>query len=308
MTWHLVTTDFPPRVGGIASWSVAVARVLVDAGEEVLVHAREPGPSDLPVTRMWGRSWRRWQGVWGALSTLPRLRGDDVVLAATWPLAVHLVGRAPLLVAYHGSDITRPPPIPGRERVAAAAKNLPVSRFLGSLLGAPYTVLPNPIRPVAPARRGDAILVIARLGPLKGVDTAIEFAHRLRRPIVIVGDGPERPALEAQAEKLGVRATFTGALPPDQIPWDDTWALVLFSRTDAEGGAEGLGIVLLEAAARGIPTLGTDVGGIPEAATVVLKDPLADTVPPLPSGQAVQSWLAEHHGPERTLAVLMAAR
>lgn len=300
MTWHLLSTDWPPTLGGVASWSVAVAGLLRDAGEEVLVHAR--GGSGPGVVRMWGRSWRRWQGVWGALSLRPRYRAGDVVLAATWPLAVHLP--MPLLVSYHGSDLTRPPPIAGREAVVARARNLPVSRFLGGLLGAPHRVLPWPIEPLPAARRGDRLLVVARLVASKGVDRALRFAARLGRPVTVVGEGPERPALERLAAELGLDAHFTGALPPAAIPWDGSWALALFSRADAGGGAEGLGLVLLEAAARGIPSFGSAVGGIPEAASVVLADPETDAVPALPAAAEVQHRLAEEHGRARTLAVL----
>ena len=212
MTWHLLTTDFPPLDGGIATWTAGVAGALHDAGEPVEVHVRgrPEGRWPFPVVGMWGRSWARWGGVWAAISARRHLAAGDRILAATWPLATHLVGAAPLLVAYHGSDLTRPPRVTGLERVRSAAINLPVSRFLGERLGAPFTVVPSPIDPLPPVRRGDRLLVIARLGPLKGVDRAIRLARRLDRPITVVGDGPERAALERLAGELGVDAVFTG--------------------------------------------------------------------------------------------------
>lgn len=307
MTWHLLTTDYPPTLGGVATWSRAIAQLLTDAGETVRVHSKGGGEGPIPVVRMWGRSWRKWQGVWAAASVWPRWRAGDVILAATWPLAVHLTER-PLIVAYHGSDLTRPPPIAGRDRVVRSAVNLPVSRFLGAQLGAPHTVLPYPIAVTTPARRGGRILVVARLVASKGVDTSLRFAARLGRPITVVGDGPERAGLEHLATTLGLDARFTGAVPPDAIPWDEAWALTLFSREDEGGGAEGLGLVLLEAAARGVPSFGTRVGGVPEAASVVLDDPLRSDVPEPPGADEVQGWLAATHGPARTLAALRAAR
>ena len=104
----------------------------------------------LAITPMRGRSWARWGAVWAAASVVPRLRAGDRILCATWEMAPHLVGRAPLAVAWHGSDITRPARRGGRERVIARAVNLPVSRYLGGLLGAPHTVLPVPLDPLAP--------------------------------------------------------------------------------------------------------------------------------------------------------------
>lgn len=79
MTWHLVTTDFPPMDGGIATWTEGIARGLVEAGEEVVVHARgrPQGTWPFAVRGMPGRSWARWGGAWAALSVRPRLREGD---------------------------------------------------------------------------------------------------------------------------------------------------------------------------------------------------------------------------------------
>ena len=58
---------------------------------------------------------------------------------------------------------------------------------------------------------GKGILVVARLTTQKRVDLAITAAARLGVPCVVVGDGPERPALEALARaRRGFE--FTGAL------------------------------------------------------------------------------------------------
>ncbi len=330
MTWHLVTTDFPPRDGGVATWALGAALALHAAGEPVLVHARDvpDAPLPFPVVRMWGRSWAKWAPWWAAASVLPRLAEGDRILAATWPLAVRLLGAAgrrdvPVFVAWHGSDLTRPPLVAGLDAVRRAAIHVPVSDYLGGLLGVPYTVLPAPIDPVAPVPRGDRLLVVARLGALKGVDRALRLARRLGRPITVVGEGPAREGLEALAADLRVDATFTGALPRDRVPWSGTWALALLSRpenapalmtpvdprlgwTVPPGGAgqEGLGLVLLEAAARGIPSIGTRTGGIPEAASVVLDDPDHDPVPTLPDGDAVRAALVRRHGSARLSEVL----
>jgi len=331
MTWHLVTTDFPPRDGGVATWALGAAAALHAAGETVLVHARDaPDASPpFPVVRMWGRSWARWGPWWAAASVLPRLAPGDRILAASWPLAVRLLGAArrrdvPVFVAWHGSDLTRPPLVPGLDAVRRAAIHVPVSDYLGGLLGVPYTVLPAPVDLMTPVPRGDRLLVVARLGPLKGVDRALRLARRLGRPVTVVGEGPAREGLEALAADLGVDATFTGALPRDRVPWAGTWALALLSRPEAAplrpapvnprlgwapppGGAgqEGLGLVLLEAAARGIPSIGARTGGIPEAASVVLDDPDHDPEPTLPDTDAVRAALARRHGSARLVEVLL---
>ncbi len=299
-----MTTDFPPREGGIATWAADTAAALRAAGEEVAVYApRRLGSTG--VVPLWGRAWARWAHAWVALQVLPRVRTGDRVLCATWPLATSLLGRADVSVVFHGSDLTRPPLTAGLDGVKQRARLFPVSQFLGGLLQAPHRVLPAPIGPEARAKRGDALLAIARLGPLKGVDRAIRLAATSGRPITVVGDGPARPDLEALAATLGVRATFTGRLPRAAIPWDGHHAALLLSRPDPDGtGAEGLGLVLLEAAARGIPTIGSRTGGIPEAAMHAIDD--GDPLPELgvSSGDDAVQFVTARHGPERTVGAL----
>jgi glycosyltransferase involved in cell wall biosynthesis len=81
--------------------------------------------------------------------------------------------------------------------------------------------------------------------------------------LVMIGDGVRRPELEARAVRLGIRPSvrFTGELPagaPVQRHLDDADVFVLPSRT------EGLPRAMVEAMARGLPCIGTAVGGIPE--------------------------------------------
>ena len=81
--------------------------------------------------------------------------------------------------------------------------------------------------------------------------------------LALVGDGRCRPALEAQAERLGLGSAvrFRGALPagePVRRALDEADLFVLPSRQ------EGLPRAMIEAMARGLPCLGSDIGGIGE--------------------------------------------
>jgi glycosyltransferase involved in cell wall biosynthesis len=84
----------------------------------------------------------------------------------------------------------------------------------------------------------------------------------------IIGDGPLRRQLQALALSLGVadRVEFLGALPHAEVLASMRKAamLVLPGIRTATGREEGLGMVLLEAAATGVPIIGSRVGGIPE--------------------------------------------
>ncbi len=86
---------------------------------------------------------------------------------------------------------------------------------------------------------------------------------RLDLHLVVVGDGQHRPELEARARALGLaeRVQFRGQLTAGaavRAELDRADLFVMPSLT------EGLPRALLEAMARGLPCLASDVGGIPE--------------------------------------------
>ncbi|MCI0370917.1 MAG: glycosyltransferase family 4 protein [candidate division NC10 bacterium] len=103
---------------------------------------------------------------------------------------------------------------------------------------------------------------VGRLAKVKRYQDLIAAVARLTRPDVaclLVGDGPEAPALAAAARQAGVgdRVRFLGWR--DDIP-RIVGALNVFVLPSAN---EGMGRVLVEAMAAGVPVIGTRVGGIP---------------------------------------------
>ena len=108
---------------------------------------------------------------------------------------------------------------------------------------------------------------------VKGIEYLIRAFARLapRVPeveLVIIGEGPLKRRLQALARSLGVaaRVRLLGAQSHDQVlAWMRKAAMfVLPSVRTGTGRSEGLGMVLLEAAASGVPMVGTRHGGIPE--------------------------------------------
>jgi glycosyltransferase involved in cell wall biosynthesis len=85
-------------------------------------------------------------------------------------------------------------------------------------------------------------------------------ANGLRPQLLVVGDGPLRARLAAQAAALGVSESvvFTGSLADVRVPLAAMDVFVLPSR------AEGLSNALLEAMAAGRPVVATAVGGTSE--------------------------------------------
>ncbi|MGD0373021.1 MAG: glycosyltransferase family 4 protein [Streptosporangiaceae bacterium] len=88
--------------------------------------------------------------------------------------------------------------------------------------------------------------------------------------LLLVGDGPYRADLIRLAERCGVSGSvmFTGSVPWEELPayYDAGDVFAMPCRTRRRGlDVEGLGIVYLEASATGLPVIGGDSGGAPDA-------------------------------------------
>jgi colanic acid/amylovoran biosynthesis glycosyltransferase len=129
------------------------------------------------------------------------------------------------------------------------------------------------IRPREAWEETRTILHVARLVEVKGTEHLIRAFAQLAAQdaevrLAIIGDGPLKAPLQALSRSLGVeeRVRFQGALPHAEVLAAMRMAamLVLPSVRTSSGREEGLGMVLLEAAATGIPTVGSRIGGIAE--------------------------------------------
>jgi phosphatidylinositol alpha-1,6-mannosyltransferase len=121
---------------------------------------------------------------------------------------------------------------------------------------------------------GDVVfLSVGRLDRRKGHDMALRALARVRRvlPAIkygIVGDGPQRAGLEALAAEVGVAdlVHFAGAVGEADLPAWYAASDVFLMPNRADGvDFEGFGIVFLEAAAAGKPSIGGRSGGVVEA-------------------------------------------
>ena len=242
---------------------------------------------------------------------------EAVVLDPAVPLGLIGAGlRLPYAVLLHGSEVTIPGRLPGTRSLLArvlaqaslliAAGGYPeaearrVTDALPPIVQIPPGVDTARFTPLAPIERastrarlglpatGPLVLSISRLVPRKGMDTLIEAGARLstsgRHPqltVAIAGQGRDRARLDRLINKTGAPARLLGRIPSPDLPalyaCADVFALSCRSRW---GGLEqeGFGIVFLEAAAAGIPSVAGDSGGSAEAVIdgetgLVLKDP-----------------------------------
>ena len=118
-------------------------------------------------------------------------------------------------------------------------------------------VLPCPVdvdRFTLGAGRGPDVVVVSRLHAYKQIDRAIRAAARAGVALHIVGTGPHEAALRAVA--AGTRTTFHGYLSDAAVN-----ELVGNARAVILPGEEDFGLVPLEAAAAGTPTIALRAGG-----------------------------------------------
>ena len=108
---------------------------------------------------------------------------------------------------------------------------------------------------------------IARLFPLKGHEQFLEVAAEVARQMpevyfLLVGDGPLRDQLRADADKLGIgdRVVMVGRVPPETVP-EYIQAMDVVVHTSLR---EGIARVLPQAGAVGKPVVTFDLDGAPE--------------------------------------------
>ena len=302
------------------------------------------------VMRSWGARWRMLRLIAASRRMTREVARDvrpDVIHVHWWfpgALAVwpRTGLRVPVVITSHGTDLflldrARPVVRLASRLFRSAAQVTVISTPLVrrvEALGVPserITVVPMPLPPppaadpmTSSSDRG-ALLFVGRLVERKGCEYAIRALSLLRDAgrdarLVVVGDGPERAALESLARSLGVapHVEFAGMLPSSAVAerYARAGTLLMPAVTDWKGEQEGFGMVIVEAMRHGLPVVATASGGIPDivrdgvngllvperdagaiaaAVTRLLDDPrLADRI-----GQAASADVADRFAPAR---------
>jgi glycosyltransferase involved in cell wall biosynthesis len=164
------------------------------------------------------------------------------------------------------------------------------AREIASIAAVPVRVIPYGIgfaEVTAAPRKAAGTFTILFVGGLlqrKGVtylvDAVRRLPPRLRWKLVLVGEGPDLPALETQARAGGIadRVEFRGQVPDAELhaAYAAANVFVLPAVVDERGDTEGLGVVLLEAMNYHLPVIGSSVGGITD---IVLHEQTGLAVP-----------------------------
>ncbi|MGH8902301.1 MAG: glycosyltransferase family 4 protein [Egibacteraceae bacterium] len=300
-----VTTDFPPRPGGIEQ---SLANLLARRPPQATWVLAAPWPGggqhDATLPYRVDRIGRR------PLLPTPALRqqvkeaadahaADVVLLGPAWPLGelAGRVGRPTIALSYgHEAGMVRIGLGPLIRRLRRATVVTVISAFTRSLLEpwlSPHTrveLLPPGVDvdvfhpgvegTCVRARYGIAadrplVVCISRLVPRKGQDVLIEVWPRVTAAVpgahlLIAGVGPREAVLRSRVRQLGLHRDVTLA---GELAWGDLPAyyaagdvFAMPCRTRLGGlDVEGLGMVYLEAQACGVPVVAGRSGGAPEA-------------------------------------------
>jgi len=112
--------------------------------------------------------------------------------------------------------------------------------------------------------RGDRLIYVGRLAAVKGLPVLLDALVTMDKHVklTVVGDGPDRPMLEGQTQRLGLsdRVEFVGYKSQDEVGkllgQSDVFVMSSF--------AEGVPVVLMEAMASGLPVVATRIAGVGE--------------------------------------------
>jgi N-acetyl-alpha-D-glucosaminyl L-malate synthase BshA len=187
-----------------------------------------------------------------------------------------LVEKPPLVLSLHGSDVPESAPqglvlLLRRLVREAAAVTVPsgalAARARETLLCEPQ-IFPNFVDverfSPGPARRQERVLFHAsNFRPVKRPQDLLRIFAKVRErmpvTLVLAGDGPLRPALEAEARQRGLHEVrFAGAVP-DLLPLLRESDLFLLP-----SAKESFGLAALEALSCGVPVVGSRTGGVPD--------------------------------------------
>ncbi len=193
------------------------------------------------------------------------------------------VGAKTVLFSWQNIDRRYPPPFCWGERWALAQADVLIAGTEGAAavwrakgcrgqlpVIAQFGTDAELFRP--PAHRPERPFTIGYFGRLveeKGLRVLLRAAAQLGGAwrLILLGGGPLRPALEAEAARLGIaaRVTFRGQVSSTAMSaqYHDLDALALPSLT-RPNWKEQFGRVLVEAMASGVPVVGSDSGAIPD--------------------------------------------
>ncbi len=271
-----------------------------DPGAEEFDHSSDLVIERVPARTLFAPTPRALSAIEAAIE---RHHPSLVLFDPAWPLGLlgpHL--SVPYGVVLHGAEVTIPGRLPfvastlrrvlRHAAVVVSAGGYPeaearrvAAEWMPPVVSVPPGVDTERFRPGTVQERvatraaldvsPEAFLVssFSRLVPRKGMDTLIDAAAILAPSwpellVTIGGSGRDRERLERRARRSGAPVRFLGRVADDRLaPWLATSDLFVMDCRNRWAGLEqeGFGIVFLEAAACGVPSIAGRSGGSAEA-------------------------------------------
>lgn len=320
----LVTLDYPPEWGGVARYLGNIVEASHGAIDVFVPEThRAMGPGHVELVRLVRTKWPRWWPMAPFMRALRRRGYGSLFVSQALPAGTaawlsRLTGGLPYGVLIHGLDLRLARRSRRKSwllrRVLRGAKAV----FANSQVVADeLTSFDRRLRPILltpgvedmsfpereTARRSLSVgegafqlLTVTRLVPRKGIDRLLE-AMQLLPPdvrLTVIGDGQDRERLEQLAAPLHERVRF---IHDADDALKNAWyaaadAFVMPVRDDGED-IEGFGIVFLEAAAAGLPSVAGRSGGAIEAVLDRETGLLVDPADPQDLAAAIQRLRAD---------------
>jgi glycosyltransferase involved in cell wall biosynthesis len=296
--------DAAAREAGAQSMDLQVATVLDE------LHAQ--APVDLVYERyaLWGRSGTAWA----------RSRGVTSILEVNSPLPVEQAAHR-VLVDRRAADLVAAGACGDADLVVCVSEAVAAwVRSLGTARPDSVHVVPNGVdtrrfapEPVRWEPRTFTLGFVGTLKPWHGVHDLVRALAVLRRTdptyrLLLVGDGPERPALEQLVADLGLARSveITGAVDPDDIPAQLARMDLAVAPYPPLENFYFSPLKVYEYLAAGLPVVASDVGPLPGLLVPACADQigavypagsilhLADAVSRLRHAPAARADLARH--------------
>ncbi|RGE24269.1 glycosyltransferase family 4 protein [Leucobacter sp. wl10] len=234
--------------------------------------------------------------------------GAPSVVEVNAPLIEEQRAHRRLVDAVGAEDATRR--LFGAASVVAAV-SAPVAAWVREHGAARAVIAPNGVdtRAFAPATIGDGSLQAVFLGSLKpwhGVEVAIDAASGLDGvELTVLGDGPERDALQRRALERGAPVRWLAAVPHAAVPTALAGMHVGLAPYPADAGDYFSPLKAYEYLAAGLAVIGSDIGQLPS----ILEDGRTGMLVPPGDAEALRDALIRLRDDRpRTRALGAAAR
>lgn len=301
----LVTIDFPPAVGGVATYWKQVAESFP---VEKLVVLTIPGESINDSDQVIRKSlffaflWPKWmRGIWHIWKTYKKYNCEQILIGQVLPVGsmvyfLNKVKKIPFIVQVYGMDLLQAKRSPRKERLAKrilhqADSIIANSNYVADLVSEfchtkkqVVTVYPVPasfpkptdqtkkaLREEYGLQKKTVVLTVGRLVERKGHDKVLGAMMHVWQShqdvvYVIVGDGPMKKKLQKMAEPHKPKVIFTGKVSEkEKNAWLNIADIFIMPARESKEDVEGFGIVYLEAGAQGVPVIAGDLSGPREA-------------------------------------------